>query len=614
MSIKKLFGSTEKTNNYLEETSDKLAFEDIESSRNLEQLSRKQDHFQPQIDYNHPERFARFGSAILYYKSAFTRILDYYPYDGSAAEINKFYNESLDIEKYILDNLYPRTNGYITFNQAGYGGSTITADGYGSASNQEHIDFKGGPGTGSVTSTALKSLAINPYSDKFNDSNIYDADLYQTDGLPSTYGKGTRISNLRADFDEGTTLEFWFKSGSINNSTETQKQVIFDWWNNEDTSSADYGRILLELTSAVDTVDNKLQPFLLTVQSGTVTTRNILSIGSSSLWDDMGSWHHYAFRLKNSGSVLGAQLYVDGGIQDENSWGKYTLSSSFVGGAYKYNSAANLQGWWRLNTNIGIEGNAIDSSGKGRTGTPEASQRPTQYLGTPSTYIQTTANGFSDDAINVGSPALWNNIIGAGSQTGAGPGKSRMSFAAWIRKTGDGASATPRILDFGDQDIAIFSDTDNKIQFSVKWTNGANRWKTADDAITENTWHHIVVTYDTSAAANDPIIYIDGAATAWDDEPTPIAPFLGIEGGDCIIGNRDIDVRDWEGQLADIAIWDSILSPTEVLAIYHASDNSKLNTAITTLRPNAAVGRIGALLTAPAGSSAAAGDGKLAAS
>ena len=55
MSIKKLFDSTENSRNYLTEKNSKDAFEEVESSRNVEQLRIKQEHFQPQIDYNNPE-------------------------------------------------------------------------------------------------------------------------------------------------------------------------------------------------------------------------------------------------------------------------------------------------------------------------------------------------------------------------------------------------------------------------------------------------------------------------------------------------------------------------------------------------------------------------------
>ena len=112
MSIKKLFNSTNKVRNYLSDTDDKSAFKDAESGRNVEAIKEKQEAYVPQIDYLKAENFARYGSAYLYYKSAIERVHDYYPYDGSEAEITEFYNGLLDIEKFIFNNLYPRTTGY----------------------------------------------------------------------------------------------------------------------------------------------------------------------------------------------------------------------------------------------------------------------------------------------------------------------------------------------------------------------------------------------------------------------------------------------------------------------------------------------------------------------
>ena len=88
MSIKKLFDSTNKSKNYLSDTDEQKAFEDVESGRNVRALKTKQDTFIPQIDYSDPVNFAKYGSAYLYYKAAVEHIYDYYPYDGSDAEIN----------------------------------------------------------------------------------------------------------------------------------------------------------------------------------------------------------------------------------------------------------------------------------------------------------------------------------------------------------------------------------------------------------------------------------------------------------------------------------------------------------------------------------------------
>ena len=126
MSTKDLF-----ERNYLPDNTEKTATSEIESVDNLKALSEKQQTFVPQVDYSDPQTFAKYGSAYMYYESAIQRILDFYPYDGSDAEINNFYNKSLDIEKYIFNNRYPRTNGYVVLSSGEWGaGSKTNKTGY----------------------------------------------------------------------------------------------------------------------------------------------------------------------------------------------------------------------------------------------------------------------------------------------------------------------------------------------------------------------------------------------------------------------------------------------------------------------------------------------------
>ena len=217
MSIKKFFDQSSDSRKYLTETDKKEAFKDIESSKNLRQQRIKQDSLLPQVDYIDPANFAKFGSAYMYYKGAIERIIDYYPYDGSDAEITSFYNKSLPIEKYIFNRMYPRTNGYVSLNRAGYGSTSLSSDGYGQPTNYEYITFYGGPNI-TTSLTKLKDMEPNPLSSKFQYNNIYDTDIYDTEGLKSDYGKGTRESNLKSNFDTGVTVEFWIKTGSLGSS------------------------------------------------------------------------------------------------------------------------------------------------------------------------------------------------------------------------------------------------------------------------------------------------------------------------------------------------------------------------------------------------------------
>ena len=323
MSIKKLFENPRNSKNFLAETTKKTSFDDVESAENVVQKQKDQERYIPQVDYSDPANFVKYGSARLYYESAFTRILDFYPYDGSEAEINKFHNESLDIEKYILEDRYPRTNGFITLAKDGYSVSTKT-DSYGVPTTNEYIDLKGGPGTGSATSLKLKDLLPNAKNSSYKKSNIYDETIYQTKGLPSDYGAGTRTSNLRANFDDGVTVEFWLKTGSMTDNSDrrgdplSSYQVVFDMWNNENSSSVDYGRLRIELTGTVSDDDSTaLKPFVITVESGS-TRVSRQTVGSTSLHENFGDWNHYAITMYNTGSSKFAiDLYVNGDFNEQ---------------------------------------------------------------------------------------------------------------------------------------------------------------------------------------------------------------------------------------------------------------------------------------------------------
>jgi len=273
MSIKDLF---ERSTNYVSDTNQKDAFSDAESSRNVKAISEKQNSFEPQIDYNEPASFARFGSAELYYKSAIERIIDFYPYDGSDAEYNEFHNKSLDIEKFIFNNLYPRTNGFVNFSSSS-------------------ISLKGGPHT--INSSTTQGLFKDPESSQRETANIYDTNLYTTEGLPSDYGKGTRESNLRCDFEKGVTVEFWLKSGEL---AENTKQALFHL-----TNSAGANDLTLYLSGTSGS------PFRLNYASGSTSGTDVV-LNSSATTSSLGDWTHFAVSLVSASNGFTANTYING--------------------------------------------------------------------------------------------------------------------------------------------------------------------------------------------------------------------------------------------------------------------------------------------------------------
>jgi hypothetical protein len=292
MSIKDLF---DRSTNYVSDTNQKDAFTDAESSRNVAAISEKQNAFEPQIDYNDPLSFARFGSAELYYQSAIDRIIDFYPYDGSDAEYNEFYNKSLDIEKYIFNNLYPRTNGYVNFSNS-------------------YISLKGGPHT--ISSTSTKGLFKDPQSSQRETANIYDEDLYTTEGLPSDYGQGTRESNLLCDFEKGVTIEFWLKSDELASDT---KQALFHL-----TNSAGANDLTLYLSGTSGS------PFRLNYEGNTD-----IILSSSATTSSIGDWTHFAVSLASASAGFTAKTYLNGTqeystIIDSTSPASYTQAGTIA--------------------------------------------------------------------------------------------------------------------------------------------------------------------------------------------------------------------------------------------------------------------------------------------
>ena len=283
MSIKDLF---DRSTNYVSDTNQKDAFSDAESSRNVKAISEKQNTFEPQIDYNDPLSFARFGSAELYYQSAIDRIIDYYPYDGSDAEYNEFYNKSLDIEKFIFNNLYPRTNGYVNF-----------ADSY--------ISLKGGPHT--ISSTSTKGLFKDPESSQRETANIYDEDLYTTEGLPSDYGDGTRESNLKCDFQKGVTVEFWLKNDTLASNT---KRAIFHLTN---SSGGDEFTIYLSGTTG--------SPFFTSLTASATGVFKDEQIGSTPDTSSIESWNHYAVSFKSASAGITTKFYLNGVLDQTTNLG-----------------------------------------------------------------------------------------------------------------------------------------------------------------------------------------------------------------------------------------------------------------------------------------------------
>jgi hypothetical protein len=93
------------------------------------------------------------------------------------------------------------------------------------------------------------------------------------------------------------------------------------------------------------------------------------------------------------------------------------------------------------------------------------------------------------------------------------------TISAWIYATGWSESGFGRIVDKSSNTSAAngyglqLDSNPRVVLFDVGFTT-RGLWESSNNSIKLNSWHHVVVTYDSGSPSNDPTIYIDGKKEA----------------------------------------------------------------------------------------------------
>jgi len=143
------------------------------------------------------------------------------------------------------------------------------------------------------------------------------------------------------------------------------------------------------------------------------------------------------------------------------------------------------------------------------------------------------------------------------------------SFSFWIYPDaysagGDGDT----IISLGE----IIYLTSNKMVFIRPFTT-SGIWTTDVNVPALGAWSHVVVTYNQSSVANDPIIYVNNVSVTVTEFATPVGTALSEYGSAFDLGNDSMLSVPYggslNGKLFDVRMYNRILSAAEVTTLYN---------------------------------------------
>ena len=142
------------------------------------------------------------------------------------------------------------------------------------------------------------------------------------------------------------------------------------------------------------------------------------------------------------------------------------------------------------------------------------------------------------------------------------------SYHMRVLRNGDGASNFGRIFEKGTAGVALFNDTNvSAYDFRVPWSGAPNNiW--AIPRGSAGAWQTIGIAYDGGATGNVPTAYVNGADQgALDNYNGPRSGTLNTNATAYAIGNRQDSARNWDGNIAEFAVWSELLTAAEFAAL-----------------------------------------------
>jgi hypothetical protein len=264
--------------------------QNVESVDYVKEYSIDKLDFVPQLDFEDPANFVKYGSAKDYYVDLVDSVVQAYPYDGSLAERLKYRNGLVAIQKHEFDKNYPRFVGYADFNDESYTSnipSTFTIGtktfGFGESTTEHYV-----------------------ITDNYSNNLVYNTGSNQ-------------VGSVELDFADGVTLEFWMKKDGFPAAADTQNEVIFSISNTDND--------LFQVTTDV-TASTKI---LATYSTALTSAEFVYEFETNLSTIADSNWHHYALAFSTNSAGYVGEFYVDGRFQEKQFYTKGSPSLTLDG-------------------------------------------------------------------------------------------------------------------------------------------------------------------------------------------------------------------------------------------------------------------------------------------
>lgn len=215
-----------------------------------------------------------------------------------------------------------------------------------------------------------------------------------------------------------------------------------------------------------------------------------------------------------------------------------------------------LKGYWPL------AGHAKDLSLYGNDGTLTAG-----------------AGGYSDDSL-AGPQAIDFDGVDTFVLCGSDPSiddLTKKTIRFWVKPRTAGETGFARIIEKtnGAKGWLVFTQATEELVFRQYFDGaGDGVWSTDSNALVYGVWSFVVITYDLSSVANNPLIYINGVSVTVNEDTTPVGTADSDAAGSLVIGNKADQSATFDGLIAEVMLYDRILPEREGLKLYKASSES----------------------------------------